>query len=262
MMRPTTSSASKTAEKVTTPPKRAQSVKRPVTRDGPPRYESPQAAAPKMGKLVAKPAVEESRPATSSSVPETAKGKSKPVLAEKSESSIPKVPVATEAHAEAAETKENTTEATKAHKSNVEEEKTGEDVGTSDESTPAAKCIPAVLEKTPEIESTTEKPAPIDELVSAAKEPAIKEETSVATESVVPEAKEEAPQKTEDGEAVKEAIEIPQLKSEPPPGTAVEVEIPKEIEINEDPEDVKAREEIAKLNAEVMKASAEDEDVE
>ncbi|KAL3421358.1 mucin-7 precursor protein [Phlyctema vagabunda] len=38
MMRPTTSSASKTAEKVPdTPPKRTQSVKRPMAKDGPPR---------------------------------------------------------------------------------------------------------------------------------------------------------------------------------------------------------------------------------
>ena len=262
MMRPTTSSASKTAEKVTTPPKRPQSVKRPVTRDGPPRYEASKAAAPKMGKLVANPAAEESKPATDSSVPEMVKEELKPALAEKSEPNITEAPLAAAAHAEAAETKENTTQVSNAHESNAEEEKTEEDVSTGDESTPAAKNIAAVLEKTPEGEFTADKPAPTDKLVPAAREPANEEKTSVATESVVPEAEEEAPQKTEDGEVVKEAIEISELESERLPEIAAEVDTPKEIEIKEDPEDVKAREEIAKHNAEVMKAPAEDDDVE
>ena len=51
------------------------------------------------------------------------------------------------------------------------------------------------------------------------------------------------------------------MKEEPEPIVEQKAVVPAEVEQLEDPEDVRAREEIARLNAEVMRA-AEAEDVE
>jgi hypothetical protein len=263
MMRPTTSSASKTAEKVTTPPKRAPSVKRPVTRDGPPKNEAPKAAAPKMGKLVAKPTAKETKGVASSSAATKAKEEPKQSAAMAEEKpGIPVAPKTPETHTRAMDVGEDMTRAAEAHKVDVEDAKITEaQIDTPAEAKHVDEpMLPAVLEKVSDVESTPDKPAPIEELVPVAVVPA-KEEEAVVEESVVPDTKEDAPKKTEDVEAVKEAIDMAKSEPEHVLEKAVEVEIPKEIEAAEDPEDAKAREEIAKLNAEVMKASL-DEDVE
>ena len=262
MMRPTTSSASKTAEKVTTPPKRAQSVKRPVTRDGPPKHEAPKAAAPKMGKLVSKPALKDMTAAASSDPEKAEEVPSQPAAVEEAKPEIPSVPKVPETHAQVADVGEGITQAAEAHKSAVEVAKAIEaDLSAIDEATPNDEPIlPALLEKMSKVESTPEKPATIEKPVAPTQEPTKKEEVSDAfEESVILKAKEVVSKKTKDMEAVKEAIETSKSDSEPVLEKAVEVEIPKEVKAVEDPEDVKAREEIAKLNAEVMKPSADDD---
>jgi hypothetical protein len=265
MMRPTTSSASKTAEKVTTPPKRAQSVKRPVTRDGPPKHEASKAAAPKMGKLVAKPAAKETKSAPSV-VPEKAKDESKSAELEEPKPKIQEVSLTPDKKTQSADEEEPTAKAIDIQEPAADESKAIEaDIGMTDETRAVAEPATAVLEKVPEVESTPEKPAPIDESIAAVQEPAKNEGASAVTEeSAFPEPKEEAPEKTEDVEAVKESIETSKCEAESVPEKTVdaEVEIPETVEAMEDPEDVKAREEIARMNAEVMKAAAEAEDVE
>ncbi|KAG0645712.1 hypothetical protein D0Z07_8789 [Hyphodiscus hymeniophilus] len=249
MMRPTTSSASKTAEK--TPPKRAQSVKRPVTRDGPSKTEVSKAAAPKMGTLVTKPA--------SSSTPEKVKEGSKSGPVEVSKPEIPGVPTIPNAHAQGtggADAEENISEEaeapnTDAEKINIAEPESGVEAPFS--------AIPANV---PEVESVSEKPAPMEDVLAAPQNPATKEEAPVVEEPVIQDEEEQVSQKTEDVEAVKEVLETSNPAPAPVPVKAVEVEIPEEVEAAEDPEDIKAREEIAKLNAEVLRASTEEEDVE
>ena len=216
-----------------------------------------------MGKLVAKPAAKETKGFASSSAATKAKEEPKQSAAMGEENQeIPVAPKTPETHDQVMDVGEGMTRAAEAHKVDVEDAKIIEaQIDTLAEAKPVDESIlPAVLEKVSEIESTPEKPTPIEELVPVAVEPA-KEEEAVVEESVVPDTKEDAPKRTEDVKAVKEAIDMAESEPEHVPEKAVEIEIPKEIEAAEDPEDVKAREEIAKLNAEFMKASL-DEDVE
>lgn len=259
MMRPTTSSASKTADKAITPPKKAPSVKRPVTRDGPTKHDAPQAAAPKMGKLVTKPSINDPSSAASSSVPAKAKEEPKPVATEEPKSET-LVAQSSESHTQVAGLGESASNAAEDKTPPVGDSNataTDADLSIIEEATSAEES--PVIDKAPEVESTAEELAPIEDPVAPAQEPAKKDDQPAAVEQpVVPEPKEMVPERSEEAEAANEAVETSKTEA-PIPEKTVEVEIPKDVEVMEDPEDVKAREEIAKLNAEVSKASADDD---
>jgi hypothetical protein len=216
MMRPTTSSASKTiADKgPTTPPKRSQSVKRPETRDGPSKVVTPLAspaakpkAAPKEVKAVASPS------------------KATPVKEDK-----PKV------------------------------------VEAAKEETASAEFTEAVEE--PKVEA--EEAKPVEPEVSHVDESAVKEEPTIVEEEPTPvevepvvapeDAKVEAPAAEVAEEKKDEVNAVRDTEVEMEPEKIKPIEEQKSIvpaALEEDPSDVQAREEIARLNAEVMKAAAE-----
>ncbi len=274
MMRPTTSSASKTAEKVTTPPKRARSVNQPSTRDGSSKHDVTKGAAPKIGKLMPKPAAtQESKSATTDS--EQAQD-SEALAVEKAEPGIADDTATPEIHdqvpgeeevvevvAEANRTADGDPEITAAESEMVDGRKY------------AALSTNLALESTPDVESTKENPVVVEEPLFTAQESTKHEETLATKLSAGPEFKEEVPEvkeetlevreeaveKTENVEAVKKVIDISESETEPNPNRDVDVDIPKGTQAIEDPEDIKAREEIAKLNAEVMRAAAANTDV-
>ena len=240
MMRPTTSSASKTiVEKAAplTPPKRSQSVKRPVTKDGPPKtatpLASPAAKAPK--ESAPKAATKEVKAAASSS-------KATPVKKEEESKAVEPVAVTKEEVAkEPVETAP--VEITKP----VEEPK---------EVVEEAKAAEPEISHAQEPIAVKEEAAPVKD-ESAAAPPAAKIEASA-----VPEVAEEAKHEVKEPEVAKEEPVVKETEHvEPEPIIEQKAVIPAEVEQLEDPEDRRAREEIARLNAEVMRA-AEAEDVE
>ena len=224
-------------------------MKRPTTSDGPPKREAPKDAAPKMGKLIAKPVAKQKMPVTSPESKEEAK--SEPIQQSKPE--IPLLTATSAAIAHGTDTKANVPKLTEAENAVINKTEVAN-------GPPSAVAPPAVLQKISEAESTPEKPAPVEEVVSTALKSAENEDAPAVIEKpVFSRVMEEGPEKTDDVEALQEPLELPKEIPEPIAAKAVETEVPKAVEATEDPEDVKAREEIAKLNAEFLKASAEDD---
>lgn len=233
MMRPTTSSASKTiAEKTPlTPPKRSQSVKRPETKDGPPNVVTPLASPAAKPKAAPK----EVKDVASSSKATPIKKEEKPKVVEPVKAAKEEI---VKAPAEAAPAE--ITEPAEEPKAEVEEAKLTE----------------------PDINHIDEPVAAKEELVVVEKETVlVKDEPVVAppaakVEALVPEvAKEEKHEVS--------VVEEPVAKAEPEhvdSDAIVEqkASVPASMEELEDPEDAKARQEIERLNAEVMKAQTED----
>ncbi len=252
MMRPTTASASKTAEKPpTTPPKRSQSVKRPVTRDGPPKHEpskgSPAHKAHKETtvKTVAKPV---SKVSESDKVTEEPKVEKATPIIEPAVTDISKAPEAPAEKTEDAPVEKAIEEVTveqpevvKVDEPKVEEPVTSEPAKEEqviEEKADLIETSPAAVEEPTEIPETIEEEPTEPE--STEKETVVVEEADI----------------TPDAPAVPE-IQIEQEETKPVEPVVAPLETKAEIE--EDPEDVKAREEIAKINAEFARAALEEE---
>jgi hypothetical protein len=240
MMRPTTSSASKTIVEKTplTPPKRSQSVKRPETKDGPPKAVTPLAspaakpkAAPKEVKAVA-----------SSSKATPVKKEEKPKAVEPVKAAKEEV---TKAPAEAAPAE--IIEPVEEIKAEVEETKPIEPEISHVDEPVAAKEEPVVVEQeTAPVEVEPVLAPPPAEVEAPVPEVAKEEKHEISAVEVPENAKEESVVNAEPEHVESEAI------------VEQKVVVPASVEELEDPEDKAAREEIARLNAEVMKAQAED----
>ena len=255
MMRPTTSSASKTSEK--TPPKRAQSVKHPGTRNGPSRLEGPKAIAPNMGKLVARPAVLESISATSTSTGRNEDSEAAQAKEAKSQTSevptsakihIPRIDVNESDHAEAR------TRATK-------QTGLGEIDGTAEQSKAASTNFPADLENSPDLISNQETPAPSKKPLFVTQEPGTEETSAVSTKPVVLSRGTEVAERNVGAEAFEEFLEKSPPASEPGDAKTVEIEMPKGLQGVKDLGDVRDPEEVAKMNADCPQASVEDAEI-
>ena len=328
MMRPTTASASKTAEKAHDPPlQRAQSVRRPVTRDGSSKvHEVPKAAVPKTTKPVAstKPVVkpkESTTPAKDVRKPATKETNSKKVVPhitpkatpaaqdsqvekkveeprdvvesevepavivdasnaggagekETVEASTPIVEdknneVAPVEHAKIEEGETVKAEEQKDEPQNepkeIEEVTVAEPiVETQEEESPITESTPAPIEATESIKEPEAAASPIEETAPAAEivdksaiEPNVvearKEETPVEIESI----KDETPQTPVESKP-ETPISLIEAKSNSPAPISTTESKP-EVHIKEDPEDIRAKAEIAALNAELMKAALEEE---
>jgi hypothetical protein len=237
MMRPTTASASKTAEKPPlTPPKRTQSVKRPATKDGPPKaiisHSKPAAKVQKETAPKTAPKEVKSVGAASEAGPVEKEDKPKavePVPVAKDEiSEVAKIPV------EAAEVE--AAEPDKAIEKEIEEIKSTEpELSHTNDSN-----APEVVEEA----TVEENPVVVENIQTVEDEPVVAPSADKVEAPTLPKAAEE-----EKHEA--SAVEEPEQIASP---KAVE------SEIVDDPADVKAREEIAKLNAELLKVTAEDVD--
>ncbi len=97
-----------------------------------------------------------------------------------------------------------------------------------------------------------EETAPVED------EPAVAPSAAKVEGPAVPAVEESEKSEVKEPEVAKEEAVV---KEEPGPIVEQKAVVPAEVEQLEDPEDVRAREEIARLNAEVMRA-AEAEDVE
>ena len=304
MMRPTTSSASKVLDhKPETPPKRAQSARRPATSDGPSRIQAPKvvSAAPKAkdvstakhaakethpARLVAKKEVPKETHELASEPAETAKaeslvaaGSSIELTAEANliqanevtQSEVEKAQVTeevvTQAQGDLAETgaaashvaKEDQVIASEAEESVI---RTGETAAPLELTEPAKEVLTTIIEPPTPVAAS----APVEEEIKE-HEPAIAAEKKVEVESAEPVISEE--HKAEVEEAKPEAEDIKHQEVQAPATTTtvplvlplIEEKDPEAVpkvtatkpKRMEDPEDVKAREEIAKLNADLMK---------
>ncbi|PQE32621.1 mucin-7 precursor protein [Rutstroemia sp. NJR-2017a WRK4] len=224
MMRPTASSASKTAGDKTpaTPPRRSQSLKRPSTRDGTSKSadgKSATTAVPKVPKpaLTVKPVARAKDGPKSATTPKSATAttlKSAP-----KEKAAPKEASKPEVQAKEEAPKEESTPA-----------KAEEDIPAVGDAT--SETVPEPKEAVVEVaEPVVEEPVVAEEKVEAAPAPAQEEV--------------EAP-KVEAAAVVEPKVEAP-----------VVAEAPKEVvdvDEEEDPEDAKVREEIARINAEMQAA--------
>jgi hypothetical protein len=245
MMRPTTSSASKTAEKApATPPKRSQSVKRPSTIDGPQKQD----VRKRNGSPVHKEVTPKATPKPIVKAPESAKAieESKVVPAvNKGVKDITEKPIAI--LPETMKTPDGPSSQIVVHE--AEENKAPE---------PKEKPITS---ETPVEEPMEEKPEPANqepnqtlveesnEIPEAMLEEVVDEKATIET-LVLPEAPiEHEVLVTEDVETSVE-VEEPVVEFKP-----IELEV--EVE-EEDAEDAKAREEIAKLNAEFAKVTLDE----
>lgn len=315
MMRPTTSSASKTLEKhPDTPPKRTQSVRRPATSDGHARtHEAPKrtSVAPKAKATthVPKPAAKDLKPTPLVTKDETPEETNVLVV-------DPPEPPKLDIH-EVSEPLEPTTveivstQSDKSEKTDVQDEKETNDISTKSENEPEEKSVAtAIPEEKPTLEESVvehdsdviqesvepeskpepakeaattilEHPSPVDDARPAVQEadeaePTIVEEQEAAgkeseveeAEPTVVEKEQEAPKKeseveeAENDTIVQKEVQVPTMATVPvlqPLSEKVVEDSPETIEtkpaVVEDPEDVKAREEIARLNAEVLKAT-------
>ncbi len=270
MMRPTTSSSSKTAEKSpTSPPKRADSVKRPATRDGPPKHDlSKVNSVAHKSKEVVKTVAKEAKVAVNAATEKVVPTKSieEKVLpnevAQIEEKDIPKNPtVPVEAAVVESQTLAKAAEVDSpkpAEASKVDES------GNNKEQSVEAPIVEPVVKETEDVSKEADisipaKPAEVPVLEA----PPTKEKSNVLEKAEVTKPSVEEP------ELAKESTPTPApvLLEEPPTSEPIEAlqEIAKtdimKPELIEDPEDVKAREEIARLNAEVMKQAAEEEEL-
>lgn len=245
MMRPTTSSASKTAEKTpATPPKVSQSVKRPATRDGPAK-----GSGSPVHKIHKEPTTKNVvKPVAKAAEPAKVKEASKATTLEKIVKE--EKPVDTPADAPA----ENTEEI-----NDIVAEESAKEELVDDE---AAKEGLAHEEK-PIVPEEAPVPAGDVEVPEATKEEPVAKK---AEEVEVPEAPKGVPVITEEPVTEPEAIEEPTKTEEPiitaeaPKDDTPEVVQEAEHEAEEeDPEDAKAREEIAKINAEFARVALEEE---
>jgi hypothetical protein len=247
MMRPTTSSASKSAEKPPlTPPKRAQSVKRPATKDGPPRATTSHVSpATKVQKeITPKPAPKEVKSIATTS-------KTNPMKKEDEPKAIESVPVAKE------ETVEVVNRPVKAAEAEIKEPiaDPAAEIQKSPSTEPEVSHVDETV--TPEVEAKTateEPPVVEEELAQVEDEPAVAPSVGKVEAPAIPKATEE----DKHGVSAVEESEI--AKEEPEQVASESVVSPNTIEPEayEDPADIKAREEIARLNSEVLKAAAED----
>ncbi|KAE8442745.1 hypothetical protein EG329_002885 [Mollisiaceae sp. DMI_Dod_QoI] len=261
MMRPTTASSSKTAEKLhTTPPKRSQSVKRPSTRDGSSRpatnlgSPAPKARKESPAKTVAK----DDKPVAKAS-PEKVKEEPMAEIASSVKADNAVLQKSPKKDVEVVQPAPEVEEATPVEPeiSHVEETKHVEEfIPETVEEEPAAEEL-AEEKSSPIVEPTETK----DEIPAAeAIEP--EKEATLAVEE--PEVTKEEATISEAEPTEEEPVESEPVKSEPVESEPVEPEpiVHQEVikpAIIEDPEDVRAREEIAKLNAEVMRAAEEAE---
>ncbi len=243
MMRPTTSSASKTAEKPPpTPPTRSQSVKRPATKDGPPK------AVVSNANPVAKVQKEVTPKAASKEVKSSgAASKAKSVKQEENSKAVESVPVAEDEITEVAKIPVKAAEAEISEAAEEPEKENEESKSIEPELSHATETVAPVLEEEATVE---EEPLVVGENLAP-----VEDESVVAPLA----GKVEAPTYPTDAEEEKHeggAVEEPEIAKEEPE----QIASPKAVdsELAEDPEDAKAREEIAKLNAEVLKAAAED----
>ncbi|KAG9238058.1 hypothetical protein BJ875DRAFT_95573 [Amylocarpus encephaloides] len=292
MMRPTTASASKTAEKPTEPPKRATSVRRPVTKDGPPKPHDTSKASPvqnsrqaAQAKVVTKPTkpVERSpKTLTNPTAPiamKTPKAQPKAAVeAPVSEKKVPEPMVEKEAAQEppvdTVPSEPTTTSEPVVEKvSGPEPEALKTEGDVTDKEAPKEGFTSPEVKEAPVVEDIEEdavaeepvvakqEPASIEELVSTPVE--IKDEKSQEKAPEVVEKEEIPPVAIAEQETTKEepapVVEDPK-KDEPTDVETAPVPAQKTIEVEEeDPEDAKAREEIERLNAEFAKIAAESE---
>lgn len=238
MMRPTTSSASKTiVEKAAplTPPKRSQSVKRPSTKDGPSKVVTPLASpAAKAPKQLAPKAMPKVVNATASSSQDA------PVKEEEEPKAVESVPAAKEEVAEApVETAPaEITESVEEPQVDVEETKATEpEVSHVEE--------PVVVE---------EEPAPVED------EPVVAPSVPDVEAPITPKVTEEENHEVGAAKELEVEKEVPEAEAEPErvesePIVEQKASVPAKVEELEDPADREAREEIERLNAEVMAAS-------
>jgi hypothetical protein len=245
MMRPTTSSASKTAEKApATPPKRSQSLKRPATRDGTSKENG--SPVPKVYKEASTKAV--AKPASKAAEPKKVKEEGQ---------LTPKETVAKEAP---------NTSVTAPMEEKVEISVKAEDAEVMVVEEPTVEH-PVIVEDVKEDSATEEEvilsepeAAPVDEAIEEAVEvpEAIEEESIVEKEEI------QAPEAPKDEPVILAALEAEvtqeQIKTEETIPAEASAKQAASVEAEEeDPEDAKAREEIAKLNAEFAKVSLEDD---
>lgn len=241
MMRPTTASASKTAEKTPlTPPKRSQSVKQPAKRDGPKHDVAKHSGSPVHG--VSKVLKETNLPTKPAKAAEHPKVKTTAVPVQNGTKEVAKVPAEASEKLEAAE-KFDAPEEVEVPEAKTEaktEEAKGEELVTEPEVVEAAKEDSADdVDLTPSEEIL----APVEQVVEITD--TIKEDPlAQKSELEIPEAPKDIPAPAETP-----ANEVSKAEE---PVVAAMVE-------DEDPEDVKAREEIAKLNEEFAKIALSDE---
>ena len=276
MMRPTTSSASKTAEKPPlTPPKKAQSVKRPVTRDG----------AAKGTSVIGSPA-EKSKIVHSKTVakPMLKMGSVAPAAVEKKEEPKAEEPIAVEKHhseaqASAGDVGEEVKTPAEVYKQQVEDTKAAEasvidakksklpeesvlDVVMARQDTEGKSSDKAVLPASTPIIASVPAPEPAKEEEKETLDPVLEEKMEPS--DLISEKEMEVPTPNETKTEVEtqenlnkeEPVSILEPTKEDSKTELSTLPNATQAESVEDPEDVKVREEIARLNAEVMRVAA------
>jgi hypothetical protein len=284
MMRPTASSASKTTAEKTpaTPPRRSQSLKRPSTRDGTSKSadgRSSTTAVPKVPKpaLTVKPVTKAKDGPKSATTPKSATAPPKSATKEKAapkEASKPEAQAKEEApkeEAAPAKAEEDIPAVGDATSETVPEPKVEEQAAESPvvEAAESKPEEPAVVEPEPEVEEPVveepKKEVEVAEAAPAVEAEPVKEAVVEVAAPAVEEQKVEEEEKVEaeveaevEAAPVQEEVEAPKVEAavvEPKVEAPVVAEAPKEIvDEEEDPEDAKVREEIARINAEMQAA--------
>jgi hypothetical protein len=299
MMRPTTASASKTAEKPATnpPPKRAPSVRRPVTKDGPSKPQDVNKGSParkaqghvptKIATKVAKPIEKALKTPTSTSAPaasETPKLESKPVKKAPSQTEKKDEPIVEKESVEEKPTEVMSDVASEpVEKIENSQSEVTEDAPQVGEQQPAAiaetKPEPSVPEAVQEKAELEEPNAEVNaspevteqsNITPSMAEPEVAEVSKVKEEPEVVAENEETALDTHTGSEKNETnsseVDDAPIAEDLTRDHAVKISSPtvasvekRSTEAVEDPEDAKARAEVERLNAEFAKLAVEPE---